>query len=244
MTQISRNNNAVSETLGYILLFGIVTLSMGIIYVVGYPVLQSNIDANVFESSEQSFIVLQSNMKRVSFDQAPVKNLKIKLQGSELAVDDHSSSIEINYDGNSHTYNAGEIRFSKGKKSIIYEMGGVIKSYSPTSTLMVSKPPVYTSTIGNDSVTTIGVVSLNGNAWLSGRGITTVTMQHNTSIMNMTSSDTNVTVVINSLNAPAWKIYLEDAGFIISESTPAKVSATKNDTRLIISRHIVDVGMN
>lgn len=244
MTQLHRNNAAVSETLGYIILFGIVTLSMGTIYAIGYPVLQSNIDANVFESAEQSFIVLQSNMKRVSFDQAPVKTLKMKLHGSELSVNDHSSNISISYGGNPpETYPMGDIQFSKGKKSISYEMGSVIKRYSPTSMIMVSKPPIYTSTIDNKSATTIGIVSINGNAWLSGRGITTVTMSHNSSRMEMPSGPTNVTVQINSAHAPAWKNYLEDAGFDISSSTSSTVIANKNDTRLIVSRHIVDVDM-
>ncbi|WP_292463736.1 hypothetical protein [Methanolobus sp.] len=245
MTQLDRNNSAVSETLGYIILFGIVTLSMGTIYAIGYPVLQSNIDANVFESAEQSFIVLQSSMKRVSFDQAPVKTLKMKLHGSEISVNDHSSNISISYDG-THlgTYPMGDIQFSKGKKSISYEMGSVIKKYSSTSMIMVSKPPVYTSTIDNKSVTTIGIVSINGNAWLSGRGITTVIMNHNSSRMEMPSGPTNVTVQIDSAHAPAWENYLEDAGFDISPgSTLDMVTATKNDTRLIVSRHIVDVKM-
>ncbi|AFV23742.1 hypothetical protein Mpsy_1535 [Methanolobus psychrophilus R15] len=246
MTQLHRNNAAVSETLGYIILFGIVTLSMGTIYAIGYPVLQSNIDANVFESAEQSFIVLQSNMKRVSFDQAPVKTLKMKLHGSEISVNDHSSNISISYDG-THlgTYPMGDIQFSKGKKSISYEMGSVIKRYSPTSMIMVSKPPIYTSTMDNQSVTTIGIVSINGNAWLSGRGITTVTMSHNSSRMEMLpSGPTDVTVQIDSAHAPAWKMYLEDAGFYISPSSPSStVIATKNDTRLIVSHHTVDVDM-
>jgi hypothetical protein len=109
--------------------------------------------------------------------------------------------------------------------------------------IMVSKPPIYTSTIDNKSVTTIGIVSINGNAWLSGRGITTVTMSHNSSEMKMPSGTTNVTVQINSTHAPAWKMYLEDAGFDISSSTPLTVKATKNDTRLIVSHHTVDVEM-
>jgi hypothetical protein len=218
---------------------------MGTIYAIGYPVLQSNIDANVFESAEQSFIVLQSNMKRVSFDQAPVKTLKMKLHGSEISVNDHSSNISISYDGTPlGTYPMGDIQFSKGKKSISYEMGSVIKRYSPTSMIMVSKPPIYTSTIDNKSVTTIGIVSINGNAWLSGRGITTVTMSHNSSRMEMLpSGPTNVTVQINSTHAPAWKMYLEDAGFDISSSTLSTVTATKNDTKLIVSHHTVDVDM-
>ena len=79
------NDEAVSDTVGFILIFGIVILSMGLIYSLGYPLLQSNMDTSIFESTEQSFIVLQSNMKMVSYDQVPVKNLKMKLYSAGLS---------------------------------------------------------------------------------------------------------------------------------------------------------------
>ena len=53
------DEDGVTETIGFIFIFGIVILSMSLIYAMGYPQLQSNMAANVFESTEQSFIVLQ-----------------------------------------------------------------------------------------------------------------------------------------------------------------------------------------
>lgn len=244
MTQQDRNNAAVSETVGYILLLAIVTLSMGVIYIVGYPALQSNIDANAFESAEQNFIVLQSNMERVAFDQTPVKVLKLKLQSSEIATSNRSS-ITIDYDGNTFFYPTGEIEYSKDNKAISYEMGSVFKRYPPSSVVMVSEPKIYTGKVNNVNVTTIGIVSVNGhNDFISGNGIVTLTMKNNESYMDTTSGRTDVKIQINSTHAQKWEEFLEENGFDIISSSSSMVSAMRNDTRLTVSRHVVDVELS
>ncbi len=244
MIQQDRNNAAVSETLGYILLFAIVTLSMGFIYAVGYPMLQSNIDANIFESAEQSFIVLQSDMDRVAFDQKPVTITRMKLQNSELSVN-NGSSMTITYDSNPPMpVNTGNIEFEKDKKKIIYEMGSILESYPPDAMIMVSKPPIYVTDIDNTTVTTIGLISVNGEDSASGKGIATMTFTHNLSNMSMSSSPTDVEVNINSNYAPVWEKYFEDIGFTVTNTTSSGITAHMNNTMLILSRHVVDVDIS
>ncbi len=243
MTQQDRNNAAVSETLGYILLFAIVTLSMGVIYAIGYPALQSNIDANVFESTEQNFIVLQSNMDRVAFDQTPVKVLQMKLQESTLSAS-NSSSITISYDSNTTYYTAGEIEYLRKDNTITYEMGGVFKHYPPDSSVMVSKPSIYTGTINNVNSTTIGIVSVSGNESVSGNGIATITMKNNESQMSASSGTSDLTVNLSSRYAPEWEKFLDENGFEIINSNSSVVSAVRKDTFLILSRHVVDVDIS
>jgi hypothetical protein len=244
MTREDRRNAAVSETLGYILLFAIVTLSMGVIYAIGYPALQSNMDANVFESAEQNFIVLQSNMDRVAFDQTPVKILKFKLQSSSIAVTNESFiSLSIS-DGSSWNYPTGEIVFSKDEKTISYEMGGVFKKYPHEATVMVSEPPIYVTSFENTSVTNVGIVSLNGHSQMSGKGIATINFRHNSSIMNMSSSTTDVNMQINSTHAFKWEEYLDEMGFTVDNVTSSSVNAHINNTMLIMTNHVVDVDIS
>ncbi len=241
MTQEDRRNAAVSETVGYILLFGVVVLSMGVIYAIGYPTLQSNIDTNIFESAEQNFIELQSSMERAAFDQTPVKVHKMKLQSSAISVS-NESSMTITYGSNPPLLvPTGEIVFEKDNKKLVYEMAGVIKSYPRKSMVMISEPPIYVNTINNVTVTTIGLISVNGDTSVSGKGMATLNLKHNSSSMDKTSSPTNVTVHINSTHASKWQEYLQDIGFSVTNSTSSTVSANINDTMLILSRHVVNV---
>lgn len=240
MTQEDRRNAAVSETVGYILLFGVVILSMGVIYTIGYPTLQSNIDASIFESAEQSFIELQSSMERAAFDQTPMKVHKLKLQSSMITVS-NESSMTITYDSNQTFIPSGEIEFQKNNKKFVYEMGAVIKSYPRESMVMISEPSIYVNTINDTTVTTIGLISVNGDNSVSGKGMATLNLKHNSSSMYRTSLPTNITIHINSTHASKWQEYLTDIGFSVTNSTSSTVSADMNNTMLILSRHAVDV---
>lgn len=238
----NRNEEAAAETIGFLYIFAIVMLSMSIIYVMGYPMLQSSMDESIFESSEQSFIVLQSDMKMVAFGQVPVKSLQIQLQGATLSVT-QNSIITIEYlDGTpqNFTYPIGEIEYQKNDKFLTYENEGVWKRY-PDGSIMVSSPRIYNSTMNGTDFTTIGVVSINGTSSVGGNGIATLSMTSKESIINKTSSPVNVTLKINSAYAKDWKNYLESKGFITANSTGSSLTAWRNNTMLVVGRHLVDV---
>ncbi len=239
-----RNEAAVAETIGFIYIFAIVILSMSMIYVIGYPALQSSMDASIFESTEQSFIVLQSDMKMVAFDQVPVKNLKIQLQGATLSVTENSNiTIEYSdeYSNKSLPYTIGEIEFQKDDKILIYENGGVWKIY-PDGSIIVSNPRIYTDNINDMNMTTIGIVSIKGNSYVSGKGITELNIRYNSSAINRTISPVKLTLRINSTHAPQWKSYLERIGFYVTPDSPdSNLTAVRNNTMLIVGQHQVDV---
>ncbi len=240
MTQENnRGEAAASEVIGFIYIFAIVILSMSLIYVMGYPVLQSSMDESIFESTEQNFIVLQSNMKMVGFDQVPVKSLKIQLQAATLSVTE-TSNITIDYPGETLYYVTGEIEYHKNDRFLTYENGGVWKRY-PDGSIMVANPRIYTGTMNGTNFTTIGVVSVQGNSLISGKGIAILNIRHNESVINKTSSPVNVTLRINSTYASEWKSYLEGAGFTTTNSTDSSLIALRNNTMVIVGRHLIDV---
>ena len=245
MTQENRNDAAVSETVGFILMFSIVILSMSTIYILGYPILQEHIESSVFENAQQSFIVLQSDMKRVAFEQLPMKTMKIKLHSSTLSIDDRSS-IFIGYnDGNSHSYNysTGEIEFTKNGNILTYENGGLWMKQHPSGTIMLSKPLIYTAEINNENMTTIGVIDINGRQSTGGNGVVSINMEHNSSNLIKPPNKVDVTVTINSVYAREWGRYLEENGFDVISSNPSSVSARRSNTWLILGSHDVDVSI-
>lgn len=245
MTQENRNDAAVSETVGFILMFSIVILSMSMIYILGYPILQEHIESSVFENAQQSFIVLQSDMKRVAFEQVPVKTMKIKLHSSTISVDNRSSILISYNDSTLHSdnYSTGEIEFTKNEKVLTYENGGLWMVQPPSGAIMVSKPPIYTGMINNDNMTTIGVISVQGRRSTGGNGIVSIIMEHDSSDLIKPSEKVDVTVTINSVYSRQWARYLEENGFDIISSTTSSVSARRLQTWLIIGVHEVDVSI-
>lgn len=234
------DERAVSETVGFILIFGIVVISMGFIYTMGYPILQSSMETSIFESTEQSFIVLQSNMKMVSYDQVPVKNLKLKMHSASLSST-NQSSITIEYDGKKLSYPTGEIEYRKDDNVIVYENGGVWKRYYSNNGIMVSDPHIYSSTLNGKDITTIGVVSISGRSSSGGNSIVNLNMKHNSSTLTRTSDPVDVTIKINNTYASVWKEYLEGEGFTVTNFTDSNLTAKRNNTMLVMSRHVVDV---
>ncbi|MEZ5335588.1 MAG: hypothetical protein R2741_10295 [Methanolobus sp.] len=177
----------------------------------------------------------------MSFDQTPVKVLKMKLQSSSISVT-NQSSVTISYDSNTIPVETGEIVFQKGDKKLSYEAGGVFKTYPPDGMVIVSKPPIYVTSSNNVNITTIGLVNLTGNDYISGKGIATLTLRHSDSRLVRSSVPTNVTLEVNSTHASKWEEYLEETGFTISNATTdSMVIAYMNDTMLVMSIHEVDV---
>jgi hypothetical protein len=169
--------------------------------------------------------------------------LKLKLQASSIAVT-NESSISVAYGGNLEKYSTGEIVFSKDEKTIAYEIGSVFKKYPREASVMVSEPPIYVTSLDNTSVTNIGIVSLNGNSQMGGKGIATINLRHNYSDMYMGNSTTDVSVLINSTHAFKWEEYLGEMGFTVDNVTESSVNAHINNTMLIMSNHVVDVDIS
>ncbi|MHC1572397.1 MAG: DUF7289 family protein [Methanosarcinales archaeon] len=236
------DEDGVTETIGFIFIFGIVILSMSLIYAMGYPQLQSNMAANVFESTEQSFIVLQSNMKRVALDQVPLKNLKIKLHDTTISTT-NDSNITVYYNGTpqpSLSCQTGEIKYLKDERVLTYENGGVWKTY-PGGKVMVSHPHIYSTTMEDTNFTTISVISINGRGSVGGKGVATIRMEHNNTTTNITETAVNLTLQINTTYSQQWSNYLNETGFTTTSLTETGLSATRNETRVIVAVHVVDV---
>jgi hypothetical protein len=238
--KLYHNEEAVSEVIGFIFIFGIVILSMSTIYVLGFPALQKSMDDTVFESTEQNFIVLQSYMKMVGFDQVPMQSLKIRLQGATLSVTQKSNLTIVYDDVSPETYVTGEIEFNKNDNYLTYENGGVWKRY-PDGSLMVSKPRIYTGKINGSNITTIGVVLANGTSFQGGNGISILKMEHNDSSIINPPNLVNVTLIINSTYASDWRKFLESIEFTTTNYTDSSLTVIRNNTMLVVGKHQVDV---
>jgi hypothetical protein len=241
---VNRNDAGAAEVIGFIYIFGIVIISMSLILVMGYPMLQSSMDDSIFESAEQSFIILQTNMKMVAFDQVPVKTMSIQLQSSTLSIN-QNSNITVSDTSGTYLYGEGEIEFQKNDKLITYENGGIWKKY-PSGNIMVSKPRIFSNIINGNKITTIGIVSIiteNEKSSMGGRGIATLDMRYASSNLSTPSNKVDVKISINSTYANQTGSYLKSIGFDIDEanSTPSHLTATRNDTLLVIGMHTVNV---
>jgi hypothetical protein len=85
-------DRAVSESIGFILVFGIIITGIGLVTLYGYPMLlqqQSNSDKQIME---KNMIVLQNDLKSLAFKTVPYKETSLKVGGGALTVYNMSDS--------------------------------------------------------------------------------------------------------------------------------------------------------
>ena len=201
-----KSDSAVSEVVGFILVFSIIMLAIGVIYAVGYPCIQSSKKNTQFQNTEQSFMVLQSDIKMVAFDQAPVKTLKTSLGGGSLTVNSSKGHIKVENATGTIWYDdtIGVIEYEKNGRSIAYEGGGVWEKYPVGSALKLSEPRIFAHNTST-GIRTVFVSIINISSDLSsvgGEGTASVVARLNRShTPDITYSPGNVTKSFDTVTA-------------------------------------------
>jgi len=192
-------------------------LSIGAIYAVGFPVLQSSKDATQFQSIEQGFLILQIDLFKVALDQAPVRTTKLgTAEGGSLRSDPDACNltIEITHSGNvdSHTVAMGNIEFNSRVGSVACENGAVVVNYQAGS-VTLSKPRMFNSTDQGDIL--FSLVKINDSFSSLGGGIAQVTISNprfNESVFNTPEvyEDGYLNIKVESEYADAWERFIID----------------------------------
>ncbi len=206
------SEDAVSEVVDFVTVLGILTLSIGIIGVAGYPMVKNAQEANHIENTRQSFVVLADNINKVMAGQAPSQNVELKMYGESLSVIQaaaRTSTINITLvrdpgnGGNvSYKYDLGAIEAEFDTAIIGYENTGAWINYSSGATIMISKPDFI---IGNDSVY-IPVATIGGSASTGGTGLVHLVAKEVASDdLIVTPNVKSIKIVVNSTYNEGWQ---------------------------------------
>ena len=247
-----KSESAVSEVIGFILIFSIVMLAISAIYAVGYPTIQSSKENAQFQNMEQSFMVLQSNINTVAFGQAPVRTLKTSLGGGSLTVypSEYLGEEHITVRNTTGTPiwegTIGAIEYEKNGRSIAYVGGGVWEKYPAGSAIKLSEPRIFVHEDNGNKTVSVSIINISGElSSVGGEGATAVTVRSKTSPspLNIIYSPGTVTINVTSYYADAWERYFEGMAFDnVSKTGDDTVKATISgvDT-LIVNEHVIEV---
>jgi hypothetical protein len=230
------DDSGVSESLGYILVFAIVLTGIAGIVFFGVTMLNDAKDRNNFQNVEQGLTVVQSDLKRVAIEKAPVKTTKLHVEGGTLSTNFESSSIRVDFNGNVYDSIIGNITYysDTGLKKLSIENGGLWESSGdPWGDRGIAPPRVFSSS-ENDAIV-INVIRLDGtNSAFSGSGTTSLIMEYlGNRVLNYTSPvPADVTITVNTAYPNAWSRFINDS---ISGFTVTPVSVTDSQTKITIS---------
>ena len=116
-------DSAVSEAIGFIIIFGIIIAGIGIVTLYGYPMLLQQQSTSNEQIMEKNMIVLQNDLKSIAYKTVPYTETSLNVGGGALTV------YNMTYD------NATESNFS------IYNQQGVWNGFGiapPSNPLIVS----------------------------------------------------------------------------------------------------------
>ncbi len=191
---------AVSEAIDFSILLGIMILALGLVAVVGYPMLQHVQEERHLENTRQAFAVLASAINKVALGQAPSRTVELQLYGESINVRDTGTS-EISV--NSYT-GGGVIETSIGDARIAYEGGGVWIQY-PRGGAVVYPPPI------SNKSTVIPVITIKGVSSVGGKG--NVRIRVSLESQTIEYIGTTVIINVNSDYIDGWRDYFRQQGW-------------------------------
>lgn len=233
-------DRGVSDAIGFVLVFGIIVSTIGVVYVAGFRSLD---DARQFErmnNAERAFDVLDDNVEDVTHRGAPSRATEVKLGGATLRVGE-PIVVNVTVERASDPSKNGSWEFAVSpivfqatdSNAVVYSMGASFRE-SRGGTTMTGAPGFVLS---SDRVH-LPIVRTRPISGDSLSGSTTVlirTEQSTSQILASNDTASNVVVNVSTPRADAWRTYFQNNG-PASTTCPA---ATNNDT--FVSCEMADV---
>jgi len=193
---LEKNERGVSEAIGFMLIFALIIVGIGLVTLYGYPLLlqqQVNADERIME---KNMIVIQNDIKSLTYKSVPYKETSLKIGGGMLTVNNPAVNPTPSFriqDSNlvDISFNPGQIQYESvsAQQVIAIENGAVIKRmmYQPGS-VMLAEPRWFSDTdpITSKTTTVIYLIGINSTEMMSNTGVGTVKMQLQPEMTNYT----------------------------------------------------------
>jgi hypothetical protein len=229
----SNGGKAVSETVSYVIIAGLILSSMSIAYLNGYPALVDARDEERQKTVASAFSVFDDNMEDLSAGGSVKRNTEVNLVGDSLGADGENAGwvrvrmlndtgvdicnrgCNVSFDpvvyrnsaeGLTNPVSPGPDGAVVGTDEILYENGAVIRNPAGNGSTMVEEP----NWVIRDGVI-ISAVGTRVSNRVTGDGTFRVsaTQQGSYSLVGEPQSgDLNVSVTVSTENPTAWETYI------------------------------------
>jgi hypothetical protein len=216
------NEEAISEVLGYLFIFGIIVTAIAIVYAYSIPALYTAEDAHYLRNVDQSFLVLHYNANRIVTGSAPSQIVEVKIKDSSLGIYRKSelnlsfyvlNETSLQYEEENIFVPLLTVEHSYDDRNIAYEGGGVWVSDGGVA--MLAKPII---SIGNTTVIPVAAI-LGNNSSIGGTAIVRIQLENWYRVMyggttiEERKNITNLTLQISSDYCRGWRTYFYELGF-------------------------------
>lgn len=205
---LGSDERGVSETVGFVLVFALITSTIAVTFTVGLGGLEDAQLAERDNNVERAFDVLQDNLDDVSRDGVPSRATEIQLGGGELRLE-QESTFRLNDTATPGTVvETGSLTYyGAGDTRIVYENGAVFRMQGDNG-VMLNEPDLL---LGDTVV--YSLYGLGGPPQTADGDRTVLVVGQRgireAAIDDRTATD-NVTLAINSSQATVWERYYSE----------------------------------
>jgi phenylalanyl-tRNA synthetase alpha subunit len=201
------DRRGVSETVGFVLVFGIVVSTVAVVYAGGFDALTAARDAQQFDNTERAFDVMDSNIEDLAVRGAPSRTTEILLSDGTIRFGD---PVTFNVSAGGSNYYTTTIRpvtyQADDGDSIVYVNGAVFRQYGDRA-IMFDEPRFVA---GNRTLVPYVITRADSNNVSTDNTRRLLVRTRVTDREVRTFTDTTANLTITSPRAPAWQRYFED----------------------------------
>jgi len=211
------DERAVTEVVGFALVFALVVSMVAIVSVVGFDELEDTRDQEELNNAERAFDVLADNLADIHDGGAPSRATEVNLESARLEVGQRVTInvTGINQSGASfvNTFTSQPIVYASGDAELVYSGGAVFRTQDGNG-LLINEPPFL---IDSGRVV-IPVVQLQHEGAVSSTSGSTVRIRaknrQRQPVSGFTESPTRYEHIVLNITAPSprgglWMDYLE-----------------------------------
>lgn len=224
------DERGVSNVVGYVLVFSLVTVTIGTVFAVGITGIEDRQEAERVANVERAFDVFDDNLRDIQRYGDPSRSTEIRLNGGTLSVAE-TTSVELRNasDGVVRGFEFHTLTYANGDTTIAYEGGAWFRS-DGGGAVMRSDPRF----VAVDGRTTLPIVRLYplGSETVDRDGTVQVAVERGDppNLVQIAAEDADdgpFDLRIESTYAAAWRRYFERTdGFSVNETA----TDTANDT--------------
>ncbi|HVP96457.1 DUF7289 family protein [Methanoregula sp.] len=184
------SDRAVSEAIGFIIIFGIIIGGVGIVTLYGYPMLTQRQTSADEQIMEKNMIVLQNDLKSIAYKTIPYTETSLKVGSGSLTVYNmtYNNATESNFSvydsegliasaANPLLFSSGDLRYESinAETGLSLENGAVVKRMiAENGSAMLANPRWYYDSQTNTAV--IYLIGFSASDIMAQTGVGTVKM--------------------------------------------------------------------
>ncbi|QSG03237.1 DUF7289 family protein [Natranaeroarchaeum sulfidigenes] len=217
----SARDRAVSDLLAFVLVFGIIITSVGVVYIFGLGALGDTQAAQQDRNAERAFSSMGASFNDLQTNRGQERLAELNPRGARMSIDESSPTISVDGISELNDQDMGAMHYDNDNTRISYELGAVFRSDDENS-VMIREPEFVCRELDSDE--TRAIVSFV-DASIEGDGPTAVgsestmqigAIQDRQDLHYQESGDEaeSITVEITgSDHAEAWERYFEENGW-------------------------------